>query len=94
MEKRGSFGSRFGTIAAVGGSVIGLGTIWRFPYVAGENGGAAFMLIYLIISLLISIPIMLSEFAIGRSTRSNPMRAFSRLAPVSYTHLTLPTIEP
>ncbi|WP_300286923.1 sodium-dependent transporter [uncultured Alistipes sp.] len=81
MEKRGSFGSRFGTIAAVGGSVIGLGNIWRFPYVAGENGGAAFMLIYLIISLLISIPIMLSEFAIGRSTHSNPMRAFSRLAP-------------
>lgn len=81
MEQRGSFGSRFGTIAAVGGSVIGLGNIWRFPYVAGENGGAAFILIYLAISLLISIPIMLSEFAIGRSTHRNPMRAFSRLAP-------------
>ena len=81
MGKRGSFGSRFGTIAAVGGSVIGLGNIWRFPYVAGENGGAAFILIYLSISFLISIPIMLSEFSLGRATRRNAMRAFSKLAP-------------
>lgn len=79
--KRGSFASRFGTIAAVGGSVIGLGNIWRFPYVAGENGGAAFILIYLTISFLISIPIMLSEFSLGRSTKRNSMRAFSKLAP-------------
>ena len=79
--KRGSFASRFGTIAAVGGSVIGLGNIWRFPYVAGENGGAAFILIYLTISFLISIPIMLSEFCLGRSTKRNSMRAFSKLAP-------------
>ena len=83
MAKRGSFGSRFGTVAAVGGSVIGLGNIWRFPYVAGENGGAAFILIYLATSFLISIPIMLSEFSIGRSTRRNPMRAFNKLAPGS-----------
>ena len=60
MGKRGSFSSRFGVVAAVGGSVVGLGNIWRFPYVAGENGGAAFILIYISISLLISIPLMLS----------------------------------
>ena len=77
MGSRGSFGSRFGVIAAVSGSVIGLGNIWRFPYVAGENGGAAFILIYLTISFLISIPIMLSEFSLGRSTKRNSMRAFS-----------------
>ena len=81
MGSRGSFGSRFGVIAAVSGSVIGLGNIWRFPYVAGENGGAAFILIYLTISFLISIPIMLSEFSLGRSTKRNSMRAFSKLAP-------------
>lgn len=81
MEKRGSFGSRFGAVAAVGGSVIGLGNIWRFPYIAGENGGAVFILIYLSISFLISIPIMLSEFSIGRAARRNSMGAFARLAP-------------
>ena len=53
MGSRGSFGSRFGVIAAVSGSVIGLGNIWRFPYVAGENGGAAFILIYTAGSFLI-----------------------------------------
>ncbi|MFR3489810.1 MAG: hypothetical protein ACLTTP_11825 [Alistipes ihumii] len=74
--KRGSFASRFGTIAAVGGSVIGLGNIWRFPYVAGENGGAAFILIYLTISFLISIPIMLSDQS-GPFDQTQLDRAFS-----------------
>lgn len=81
MVKRGSFKSRFGVIAAVGGSVVGLGNIWRFPYVAGENGGAAFILVYILVSLLISIPIMLSEFSMGRATKRNAKRAFSKLAP-------------
>lgn len=81
MGKRGSFSSRFGVVAAVGGSVVGLGNIWRFPYVAGENGGAAFILIYIAISLLISIPIMLSEFTLGRSTKRNSKRTFQKLAP-------------
>lgn len=71
----------FGAVAAVGGSVVGLGNIWRFPYVAGENGGAAFILVYLCVSFLIAVPIMLSEFSIGRSTRRNPYRAFKKLAP-------------
>lgn len=74
---RSTFASRFGTIAVVGGSVVGLGNIWRFPYILGENGGAAFILVYIAVSLLISIPIMLSEFAIGRSSRKNALRSFS-----------------
>lgn len=61
--------------------MVGLGNIWRFPYVAGENGGAAFILIYIAVSFLISIPIMLSEFSIGRSTKRNAKRAFQKLAP-------------
>lgn len=81
MNNRGSFTSRFGVIAAVCGSVIGLGNIWRFPYVAGENGGAAFILIYIACSCLISIPLMLSEFSLGRSTQCNTKRAFQKLAP-------------
>ncbi|GHU99671.1 transporter [Bacteroidia bacterium] len=80
MAKRITFATRFGTIVAVGGSVVGLGNIWRFPYLAGENGGSAFMLTYITISLLISIPIMLSEFIIGRSSRRNALRSFKKLS--------------
>ena len=89
MGSRGSFGSRFGVIAAVSGSVIGLGNIWRFPYVAGENGGAAFILIYIACSFLISIPLMLSEFSLGRSSKRNTKRAFQKLAPGTRWNLSL-----
>lgn len=78
---RDSFGSKFGVIAATAGSAIGLGNIWRFPYVAGENGGAAFLIIYLGFVLMIGIPVMLSEFFIGRSSQKNVFGAFRRLAP-------------
>ena len=81
LDKRSSFGSRFGAIAAVGGSVVGLGNIWRFPYLAGENGGFAFILVYILISFSIAVPIMLSEFTIGRSVRRNAKRAFQKLSP-------------
>lgn len=78
---RDSFGSRFGAIAATAGSAIGLGNIWRFPYVAGENGGGAFLIIYLGFILLIGIPVMLSEFTIGRSAQRNVFGSFRKLAP-------------
>ena len=65
-------------IIAAAGSAIGLGNIWRFPYVAGENGGAAFILTYIIITLIISIPLMLSEFTLGRGSRRNSVRAFGK----------------
>lgn len=80
MKKRSTFGSTFGTVAVVGGSVIGLGNIWRFPYIAGENGGAAFILIYVCVALLISVPIMLSEFSIGRAAQANSMRAYEKVS--------------
>ena len=81
MHKRGSFGSRFGAIAAAAGSAIGLGNIWRYPYVVGENGGAAFILLYLLIVFLIGLPCLMSEFALGRFTRKNVFGAFRKLAP-------------
>ena len=81
MHKRGSFGSRFGAIAAAAGSAIGLGNIWRYPYVVGENGGAAFILLYLIIIFLIGLPCLMSEFALGRFTRKNVFGAFRKLSP-------------
>lgn len=79
--KRDSFGSKIGVIAAAAGSAIGLGNIWRFPYVTGENGGAAFLLVYLFFILLIGIPVMLSEFVIGRRSQRNAVGAFKKLAP-------------
>ncbi len=78
---RESFGSKFGVIAATAGSAIGLGNIWRFPYVAGENGGAAFIIIYLGFVIAIGIPVMLSEFTIGRRAQLNVYGSFRKLAP-------------
>ncbi len=80
-SKRDSFGSKFGVIAATAGSAIGLGNIWRFPYIVGENGGAAFLIIYLCFIVGIGIPVMLSEFTIGRQARRNVFGSFRRLAP-------------
>ncbi|MFI3331989.1 MAG: sodium-dependent transporter [Rikenellaceae bacterium] len=80
QENRGTFGGILGTIAVVGGSVVGLGNIWRFPYMAGENGGAVFILLYFFMSIFISLPIMISEFSIGRSTQSNSLGAFRKLS--------------
>ncbi|MCR4619737.1 MAG: sodium-dependent transporter [Paludibacteraceae bacterium] len=77
---QGTFNTKLGTFAAVAGSVVGLGNIWRFPYLAGDNGGFAFLIIYLFVSLLISMPLMLSEFSIGRSQRCNAMRAFRNIS--------------
>ena len=81
FSNRDSFTSRFGVIAAAAGSAIGLGNIWRFPYVTGENGGAAFLFIYLFCIVIIGVPVMMSEFVIGRSAQKNPYGAFRQLAP-------------
>lgn len=81
MTTRGSFGSQLGVILASAGSAIGLGNIWRFPTEVGRGGGAAFILIYLCFILLLAMPVMLCEFIIGRSGRSNAIGAFRRLAP-------------
>lgn len=78
---RDGFSSKFGVIAAAAGSAVGLGNIWRFPYVVGENGGGAFLLIYLFFIVLIGVPIMTSELLIGRRAQKNAFRAFPTLAP-------------
>jgi len=82
-KKRDGFASKFGVIAAAAGSAVGLGNIWRFPYIAGENGGAAFILVYLGFVLAIGVPVMLSEFIIGRRAQRNPIGAFNKLRPGS-----------
>ena len=80
MENRGSFGSKLGVILATAGSAVGLGNVWRFPYMAGQNGGAAFILIYLVCILLLGLPGMLGEFIIGRHSAANAARAYRNLA--------------
>jgi len=79
--ERESWASRWGFILAAAGSAIGLGNIWRFPYLAGENGGAAFLLIYLVCIILIGYPLMINEMVVGRKTHRNPVGAFRELAP-------------
>ena len=81
MAKRGGFATRVGAIAAAVGSAVGLGNIWRFPYEAGMNGGGAFILVYIGCILVMGIPVILSEFIIGRSTHSNMKAALRRLSP-------------
>jgi neurotransmitter:Na+ symporter, NSS family len=84
---RDSFGSKLGIIAAAAGSAVGLGNIWRFPYLVGNNGGAAFLLIYIGFVLLIGVPLMLTEFTIGRKAQLNAFGAFNKLAPKSLWYL-------
>ena len=75
-ENRGQWGSKIGFILAAAGSAVGLGNIWRFPYVTGENGGAAFVVIYLACVLFIGLPLMWAELTLGRLTGKNPVDAF------------------
>ena len=83
MKARDTFGSRAAVIMALAGSAIGLGNIWRFPYVVGENGGAAFILVYAAATLILSLPIFLGEAIIGRRSQSGCRGAMERLAPGS-----------
>lgn len=80
MENRGNFGSKLGVILATAGSAVGLGNIWRFPYMAGQNGGAAFILIYIVCIILLGLPGMMSEFIIGRHSAANAARSYQNLA--------------
>ena len=76
----GQWSSRLAFILAAVGSAVGLGNIWKFPYIAGENGGGAFVLVYLVCIALIGIPIMQAEVFLGRTTRQSPVNTFRRLA--------------
>jgi len=82
-QSRDTFGSKFGVLAAAAGSAVGLGNIWKFPYITGVYGGAAFLFVYLAFILAIGLPVMLSELIIGRSSKRNAFGAFKILAPGS-----------
>ncbi|MBQ8988303.1 MAG: sodium-dependent transporter [Prevotella sp.] len=76
MSERGTFGSKLAIVLATAGSAVGLGNIWRFPFMTGQNGGAAFILVYFACVLLLGIPGMVSEFIVGRHAQSNAARAY------------------
>jgi len=80
MEKRGTFGSKLAIVLATAGSAVGLGNIWRFPFMTGQNGGAAFILVYFACVILLGIPGMVSEFIIGRRAHSNAAKAYGSIA--------------
>ena len=80
-KPRDTWGSKAAFVLAAAGSAVGLGNIWGFPTVAGQNGGAAFLLIYLAAVALIGAPVMLAELIVGRRTQRNPVGAFKALAP-------------
>ena len=79
-QPRASFGGKISAILVAAGSAIGLGSIWRFPYMAGANGGAAFLLVYLICVFLVGLPVMLAEFSVGRHTRMNAVGGYRSLS--------------
>ena len=78
---RESFANKTTAILAMAGSAIGLGNIWRFPYMVGQNGGAAFILVYLLSAIFICVPIFISEAYIGKRTQLSTFGAFEKLAP-------------
>lgn len=83
MEKREQWTSKLGFILASAGAAIGLGAIWKFPYVAGTSGGGAFFLIFIIFTVLIGLPMLISEYIIGRGTAKEAVSAYKKLAPKS-----------
>lgn len=80
-NSRATFATRLGAVAAAVGSAVGFGNIWRFPYMTGQDGGAAFLLIYVISVLLLGVPLLIAEFCIGRSAHRNVVGAFRKVAP-------------
>ena len=88
MEERDSFKSRLGFILVSAGCAIGIGNVWKFPYITGEYGGAVFVLFYLTFLILLGIPVVTMELAVGRSSRKSVLRGFETLEPKGmYWHL-------
>ena len=83
MKTPASWSSKIGFILSAAGSAIGLGAIWKFPYTAGTNGGAVFVLMFLVFTILVALPVQLAEFYIGRKSGKNAVDAFKTLAPNS-----------
>lgn len=88
VKQQEQWKSKIGFILAAAGSAIGLGAIWKFPYVAGTGGGGAFLFIFLIFTLLLGFPLLLGEFIIGRKSETDPVTMYKKLAPNTLWHIT------
>lgn len=88
MDNREQWSSRIGFILSSAGAAIGLGAIWKFPYVTGQSGGGAFLLLFILFTLLIGLPMLISEFIIGRGSGKEAVSAYKKLAPSSFWTLT------
>ncbi|MHA6252493.1 sodium-dependent transporter [Oceanobacillus sp. CAU 1775] len=86
MSQLEQFSSRLGFILSAAGAAIGLGAIWKFPYITGQNGGGAFLIIFLLFTLILGLPLLLAEFSIGRTTQKDAVNSFKTLAPGSKWH--------
>ncbi|KMK94377.1 sodium-dependent transporter [Rossellomorea marisflavi] len=86
MSQREQWSSKLGFILAAAGSAIGLGAIWKFPYIAGQNGGGAFFLIFILFTLFLGLPLLLAEFSIGRTAQSNAIDSYKKIAPGTQWH--------
>src|SRR5699024_10770740 len=86
MKQQDQWASKLGFILATAGSAIGLGAIWKFPYIAGKSGGGVFLLIFLIFTIFIGLPILLAEFIIGRGSQKDAVSAYRFFAPNSKWH--------
>lgn len=80
-EAKGSFSGTIGFVLAAAGSAIGLGNIWRFPYLVAQNGGGLFLVVYLVLLLTFGLTMLVTEIAIGRKTRKSPLYAYGCLHP-------------
>ncbi len=78
-ESRATLGGKLSAVLVAAGSSVGLGNIWRFPYVAGDNGGGAFLIIYILCVLLLGLPLMIAEFSVGRASHLNAVGAYRKL---------------
>ena len=81
MKAREKFSSRLGFILISAGCAVGLGNVWRFPYITGQYGGAAFVLLYLLFLMLLGLPIMVMEFSVGRASMKSAAKSFDVLEP-------------
>ena len=81
MKQREKFGSRLGFILVSAGCAVGLGNVWKFPYICGQYGGAVFILVYLLFLLMLGLPILISEFSVGRGSGKGISNAFDELQP-------------
>lgn len=81
MDAREKFSSRFGFILISAGCAVGLGNVWRFPYIVGQYGGAAFVLLYLVFLVILGLPIMVMEFSVGRASQKSAAKSFEVLEP-------------